>query len=96
MSHKYRSGFSQPSIGLNTGPTMEELEKGPKELKGVCSPQEKQQYEPTSTPRAPRDKAIKQRVHMEGLMAPATYTAEEDIVGHHFSLLNILFWLLNI
>jgi hypothetical protein len=29
-------------------------------------------------------------------MAPATYTAEEDIVGHHFSLLNILFWLLNI
>jgi hypothetical protein len=31
---KYRSGFSQSSIGWNTGPPMEELEKVPKELKG--------------------------------------------------------------
>jgi hypothetical protein len=28
---KYRSGFSQSSIGWNTGPPMEELEKVPKE-----------------------------------------------------------------
>jgi hypothetical protein len=34
---------------------MEELEKGPKELKGFADPQEEQQYELTSTPRAPRD-----------------------------------------
>jgi hypothetical protein len=32
---KYRSGCSQSSIGWNTGPPMEELEKVPKELKGL-------------------------------------------------------------
>jgi hypothetical protein len=31
---KYRSGCSQPSIGWNTRPLMEELEKALKELKG--------------------------------------------------------------
>ena len=31
---KYRSGCSQSSIRWNTGPTMEKLEKAPKELKG--------------------------------------------------------------
>jgi hypothetical protein len=31
---------------------MEELEKGPKELKGFAAPEDEQQYEPTSTPRA--------------------------------------------
>ena len=49
---------------------MEELEKGPKELKGFAVPQEEQQYESPSTPRAPRDKTINQRVHMELPMAP--------------------------
>jgi len=34
---------------------MEELEKGLKELKGFATPQEEQQYQPTRTPRAPRD-----------------------------------------
>jgi hypothetical protein len=34
---------------------MEELEKGLKELKGFATSQEEQQYEPTCTPRAPRD-----------------------------------------
>jgi hypothetical protein len=34
---------------------MEELEKGPKELKELAAPWEEQQYEPTSTSRAPRD-----------------------------------------
>jgi hypothetical protein len=34
---------------------MEELEKVPKELKGFATPKEKQQYEPTSTPKGPRD-----------------------------------------
>jgi hypothetical protein len=32
---------------------MKELEKGPKELKGFVTPYEEQQYELTSTPRAP-------------------------------------------
>ena len=35
---KYRSKGSQPSIGLSTGSPMEELEKGPKELKGFATP----------------------------------------------------------
>jgi hypothetical protein len=48
-------GCSQPTIGLSTGSPMEELEKVLKELKGSAAPQEEQQYEPTSTPRAPRD-----------------------------------------
>jgi hypothetical protein len=34
---------------------MKELEKGPKELKGFEAPEEEQQYELTSTPRAPWD-----------------------------------------
>jgi hypothetical protein len=34
---------------------MEELEKGPKEMKGIATPQEEQQYQPTNLPRAPRD-----------------------------------------
>ena len=34
---KYRSGCSQSSIGWNTGPPMEELEKAHKELKGSAA-----------------------------------------------------------
>jgi hypothetical protein len=34
---KYRSGCSQSSIGCNTGPPMEELERVPKELKGSAT-----------------------------------------------------------
>jgi hypothetical protein len=33
MSDKYRSGYSQPVIGLSTGSPVGELEKGLKELK---------------------------------------------------------------
>jgi hypothetical protein len=35
---KYRSGCVQPSIGLSTGSSMKELEKGLKELKGFAAP----------------------------------------------------------
>jgi hypothetical protein len=35
---KYRNGESQPSIGLSTGFSMEELEKGPKELRRFFRP----------------------------------------------------------
>jgi hypothetical protein len=34
---------------------MERLEKGPKDLEGFAAPQEEEQYESTSTPRALRD-----------------------------------------
>jgi hypothetical protein len=34
---------------------MKELEKVLKELKGFAAPQEEQQYEPTSNPRAPKN-----------------------------------------
>jgi hypothetical protein len=34
---KYRSGFSQSSIGWNTGLPMEDLEKVAKELKGSAT-----------------------------------------------------------
>jgi hypothetical protein len=37
MPGKYRSGCSQSSIGWNTGPSMEKLEKAPKELKGSAT-----------------------------------------------------------
>jgi hypothetical protein len=39
---KYRSGYSQSSIGWNTGLPMEELEKVPKELKVSVTLQEEQ------------------------------------------------------
>ena len=55
MPEKYRSGGSQLSTGLSTGSPMEELEKGPKELKRFAAPQEEHQYEEISMPRAPRD-----------------------------------------
>jgi hypothetical protein len=35
---KHRSGCSQSAIAWTTGPPMEELEKVPKDLKGVCNP----------------------------------------------------------
>ena len=38
VSEKYRSGCSQPSIGLSTGSTMKELKNVPKELKGFAAP----------------------------------------------------------
>jgi hypothetical protein len=34
---KYRSGFSQSSIGWNIGASMKELEKVPKELMGSAT-----------------------------------------------------------
>jgi hypothetical protein len=37
---KYRSGCTQPSIGLSTGSSKKEVEKVPKELKGLAAPYE--------------------------------------------------------
>ena len=50
MPGKYRSRCSQSSIGWNTGPLKKELEKVTKDLKGLATLWEDQQYEPTSTP----------------------------------------------
>jgi hypothetical protein len=63
---------------------MEELEKVPNVLKGFEAPQEEQPYEPTSTPRASRDESTNQCIHMEGPMAPATYVADDDLVGYQW------------
>ena len=49
---KHRSGCSQSAIRWITGPSMEELEKIPKELKGFATLQVEQQYELPSTPQS--------------------------------------------
>jgi hypothetical protein len=66
---KYRSGCSQSSIGCNTGPPVEEVEKVPKELKGSATLYEEQQYELTST--------------LE-LVSLAAYITEDGLVGHRW------------
>jgi hypothetical protein len=38
VTDKYRSEGSQPSIRLSIGSPMEEVEKGPKKLKGFSAP----------------------------------------------------------
>ena len=72
MHEKYRGGHSQPIIELSMSSPMEEPNKGSKELKEFAVPQEEQQYKSPSTPRAPKDKTINQRVHMELPMATDT------------------------
>jgi hypothetical protein len=47
-----------------------------RELKGFATPWEEQQYQPTRSLRALK------RVHMERPMVPATYVAEDGLVGH--------------
>jgi hypothetical protein len=49
---------------------------------GVCSLIGRKQYEPISTPRAPRDLISNQIVHMEGPMAPGAFVGEDSLVGH--------------
>ena len=56
---------------------MEELEKVLKDLKVFATPQEEQRYQPPQS-------STKQRVHMEGPMIPATYVAEDGLVGHQW------------
>jgi hypothetical protein len=63
---------------------MEEFEKGPKELNVFAAPYEEQQYELTSTPRAPWDETTNQRIHVEGPMALAAYVGEDVHVGHQW------------
>ena len=51
-----------------------ELVKRPKELKEIVTPQEEQQYQPTSPPRAPREQGVHE--------APAAEVAEDVLVMH--------------
>ena len=55
MPDRYRSGYSQLSIGLSIESPMKVLDKGYKELKDFAVPKVGQQFELTSTHRAPRD-----------------------------------------
>ena len=53
MHDKYRGGHSKPTIELSIGSPMEELEKGPKELKetaGVGGGVEKEEHSSTGNP----------------------------------------------
>ena len=59
-------------IGWSTGPTMEELEKVPKKLKGSATLQEDQQYELAYTTPAPRTVSL------------VAYVAEDGLVGHQW------------
>ena len=80
---KNKIGCSQPNFGMSKVSLMEELEKGPKELKGFSIPYEEHIYETTSTLRAPRDLSH-QPNGIEGPMATAAYVAEDCLVGHQW------------
>ena len=78
----YRGGCSQPTIVLNTGSLMEELEKRLKELRGFAAPWGKKQCQLLArTPGAPKDWTTNQRVHVEGPKTRAAYVAEDGLVG---------------
>jgi hypothetical protein len=86
---KYRGRSSQPTIGLNAGSLMEELEKGLKELRGFAAPWREQQCQQSRGPcplGVPRDWTINQRVHIKGPRALAVYVqrmALLDISGRN-------------
>ena len=67
---KHRSGCSQSAIGWITGPSMEELEKVPKDLKGSPMLYVEQQYELINTP--------------PELVSLAAYESEDGLVGHQW------------
>jgi hypothetical protein len=78
---KYRSECWHPTIGLSMGSLME-LEKELKELRRCAAPQREQQCQQARIPVAPECWTTNQRLHMKGPMAPATYVAEDGLVGH--------------
>ena len=41
---------------------------------------------PHPLPRAPRDWTTNQRIHMQGPRAPATYVAEDGLVGYQWKV----------
>ena len=65
---------------------MEELEKKLKELRGFAAPWREQQCQLARPPGAPGDWTTNQRIHMEGPKAPATFMAEDGLVGHQWEV----------
>jgi hypothetical protein len=63
---------------------VEELEKGLKKLRGFAAPWRGSNSvnRPDPPPRAPRNWATNQRIHMEQPVVLATYVAEDGLVGH--------------
>ena len=82
LPDQYRGRCSQPITGLITGTPMEQLGEGLKELNGIATPQEEQQYQLKGRPQIPRDKTTNQRVHMEGPMALVAYVEEDGFIQH--------------
>ena len=68
---------------------MEELGERLKELKGLATPQEEQQYQPTRSPQ------ISQRVHMKGPMALATHIAEDYLIWYQWEGSPLVVWRLD-
>jgi hypothetical protein len=83
---KYRSGYSQSSIGWNTGPPMLELEKVYKDLNGSATLWVEQKYELTSTPRAHVSSCICRRRWLSLLLRapvwPARTMLQQDLSTH--------------
>jgi hypothetical protein len=71
---------AQSSIGWNTGPPMEDLERVPKELKRSATLQEEQQYELTSTPRA----------HVSSCICSRRWPSQPSLEGEALGLANII------
>jgi hypothetical protein len=63
---------------------MEELEKEPKKLKELEALIGGTTIWTNQYPQSSQDSTTNQRVHMEGLMAPAAYIAEDGLVGHQW------------
>jgi hypothetical protein len=86
VPNKYRSGCSQPSIGLSTGSLMKELEKVPKDLRAELflnliggTTIWTNQYFQSSL-----GLTTSQRKYMVKLMPLAAYVAEDGLVGHQW------------
>ena len=86
---KYRGRCTQPSIALNTGSLMEELENRLKELKEFAAPCGEQQLSTGQTPWSSGDWTTNQRIHMVGPMAPAACVAEDDLIGNQWEELTL-------
>jgi hypothetical protein len=80
---KYRGGCSQPNSGLSTGSPVEELEKGPKELKDL---QPHRKNNSINQPVPPKLLGTKPptKEYTWGPMAPGAYVAEDGLVGHQW------------
>ena len=59
------------------------------------TPLEEQQYQPTRTPKTPRDEIINQRLHMEGSITPAAYAAEDGLIWYQWEERPLILWRLD-